>query len=34
MLGIEMVWSKKCILMVYLNIVEFGDGVFGVEVVV
>lgn len=32
--GIEIVWSKKWILIVYLNIVEFGDGIFGVEVVV
>ncbi|WP_249439788.1 YrbL family protein, partial [Escherichia coli] len=24
-------WSKKRILTVYLNIAEFGDGVFGVE---
>ncbi|MDW2645031.1 monofunctional biosynthetic peptidoglycan transglycosylase [Citrobacter sp. HN-141] len=30
-LGIETVWSKKHILTVYLNIAEFGDGVFGVE---
>lgn len=29
--GVETVWSKKRILTVYLNIVEFGDGVFGVE---
>jgi monofunctional biosynthetic peptidoglycan transglycosylase len=28
---IEMAWSKKRILEVYLNIVEFGDGVYGVE---
>ncbi|WP_272517923.1 monofunctional biosynthetic peptidoglycan transglycosylase [Providencia sp. PROV221] len=27
----ELLWSKKRILTVYLNIVEFGDGVFGVE---
>ncbi|MGG4606590.1 monofunctional biosynthetic peptidoglycan transglycosylase [Providencia sp. Me31A] len=27
----ELMWSKKRILTVYLNIVEFGDGVFGVE---
>ena len=26
--GIETVWSKKRILTVYLNIAEFGDGVF------
>ncbi|MDR3430596.1 MAG: monofunctional biosynthetic peptidoglycan transglycosylase [Rouxiella aceris] len=30
-LGIETVWTKRRILTVYLNIVEFGDGVFGVE---
>lgn len=30
-LGMETVWSKKCILTVYLNIAEFGDGIFGVE---
>jgi len=29
--GMETVWSKKRILTVYLNIAEFGDGVFGVE---
>lgn len=28
---IELIWSKKRILTVYLNIVEFGDGIFGVE---
>lgn len=28
---IETVWSKKRILTVYLNIAEFGDGIFGVE---
>lgn len=28
-LGVETVWSKKRILTVYLNIAEFGDGVFG-----
>ena len=28
---IETTWSKKRILEVYLNIVEFGDGIFGVE---
>lgn len=27
----EVMWSKIRILTVYLNIVEFGDGVFGVE---
>ncbi|WP_423739975.1 transglycosylase domain-containing protein, partial [Enterobacter roggenkampii] len=30
-LGMETVWSKKRILTVYLNVAEFGDGVFGVE---
>lgn len=29
--GIELVWTKRRILTVYLNIAEFGDGVFGVE---
>ncbi|ERT13580.1 monofunctional biosynthetic peptidoglycan transglycosylase [Photorhabdus temperata] len=28
---IELAWSKSRILTVYLNIVEFGDGIFGVE---
>ena len=28
---IELEWSKKRILEVYLNSVEFGDGIFGVE---
>ncbi len=28
---IETFWSKRRILEVYLNIVEFGDGLFGVE---
>jgi len=28
---IEMFWSKKRILEVYLNIVEFGDGIYGVS---
>jgi monofunctional glycosyltransferase len=28
---LEMGWSKRRILEVYLNIVEFGDGVYGVE---
>ncbi|SFT87640.1 monofunctional biosynthetic peptidoglycan transglycosylase [Kosakonia arachidis] len=30
-LGVEVVWTKRRILTVYLNIAEFGDGVFGVE---
>lgn len=29
--GIELVWTKRRILTVYLNIAEFGPGVFGVE---
>ncbi|EEP97610.1 monofunctional biosynthetic peptidoglycan transglycosylase [Yersinia ruckeri ATCC 29473] len=29
--GIELIWTKRRILTVYLNIVEFGDGIFGVE---
>lgn len=29
--GMETVWSKKRILTVYLNIAEFGEGIFGVE---
>ncbi|MDR0218392.1 MAG: monofunctional biosynthetic peptidoglycan transglycosylase [Enterobacteriaceae bacterium] len=28
---IELLWSKKRILTVYLNIAEFGEGIFGVE---
>jgi len=28
---VELTWSKRRILEVYLNIVELGDGVFGVE---
>ena len=28
---LEALWSKKRILEVYLNIAEFGDGIFGVE---
>lgn len=30
-LTMEAVWTKRRILTVYLNIAEFGDGVFGVE---
>lgn len=29
--GLETVWGKKRILTVYLNIAEFGPGIFGVE---
>ncbi|MCL2892785.1 monofunctional biosynthetic peptidoglycan transglycosylase [Brenneria tiliae] len=29
--GVELVWSKRRILTVYLNIAEFGPGIFGVE---
>ena len=28
---VELVWSKRRIIEVYLNIAEFGDGVFGAE---
>ncbi len=28
---VELVWTKRRIIEVYLNVVEFGDGVFGVE---
>lgn len=28
---IEAIWSKRRILEVYLNVIEFGDGVYGVE---
>lgn len=30
-IAIELVWSKARILTVYLNIAEFGEGIFGVE---
>ncbi|MEH0832865.1 monofunctional biosynthetic peptidoglycan transglycosylase [Pectobacterium cacticida] len=30
-LGVELVWTKRRILTVYLNIAEFGPGIFGVE---
>ncbi|CAK9883682.1 MAG: Biosynthetic peptidoglycan transglycosylase [Candidatus Erwinia impunctatus] len=30
-LSLELVWSKKHILTVYLNVAEFGDGIYGVE---
>ncbi|MDP8163090.1 monofunctional biosynthetic peptidoglycan transglycosylase [Pasteurella skyensis] len=29
--AVEMIWSKQRILEVYLNIAEFGKGIFGVE---
>ena len=29
--AVELLWSKRRILEVYLNVVEFGEGVFGVE---
>jgi len=29
--AVELVWSKRRILEVYLNVAEFGEGVFGVE---
>ncbi len=29
--AVELLWSKRRILEVYLNIAEFGEGVFGVE---
>ncbi|MBN8629564.1 MAG: monofunctional biosynthetic peptidoglycan transglycosylase [Rhodobacterales bacterium] len=28
---VELVWSKQRILEVYLNVAEFGDGVFGIQ---
>jgi len=28
---IELCWSKKRILAVYLNVIEMGDGIFGIE---
>lgn len=28
---IELVWGKKRILHVYLNVIEMGDGIFGIE---
>ena len=30
-LEVELLWSKKRILEVYLNIAEMGDGIFGIE---
>lgn len=29
--AVELVWSKQRILEVYLNVAEFGDGVFGIQ---
>lgn len=29
--GIELIWGKKRILEVYLNVIEMGPGIFGVE---
>ena len=29
--AVELVWSKRRILEVYLNVAEFGEGIFGVE---
>ncbi|MEY8711789.1 monofunctional biosynthetic peptidoglycan transglycosylase [Mangrovibacter phragmitis] len=29
--GIELLWGKRRILTVYLNVAEFGEGIFGVE---
>ncbi|MFK5080632.1 transglycosylase domain-containing protein, partial [Glaesserella parasuis] len=28
---VELLWNKQRVLEVYLNIAEFGDGIFGVE---
>ncbi len=28
---VEMIWGKKRILEIYLNIAEYGDGIFGIE---
>lgn len=30
-IGVELVWTKRRILTVYLNVAEFGEGIFGVE---
>ncbi len=29
--AMELVWTKRRILVVYLNVAEFGEGIFGVE---
>ncbi|QYZ68915.1 monofunctional biosynthetic peptidoglycan transglycosylase [Neotabrizicola shimadae] len=29
--GVELVWSKRRILEIYLNVAEFGEGIFGVQ---
>ena len=29
---IELIWGKKRILDVYLNVIEMGDGIFGIEI--
>ena len=28
---IELIWGKKRIMDVYLNVIEMGDGIFGIE---
>ena len=28
---IELIWGKKRIMEIYLNVVEFGDGIYGIE---
>lgn len=28
---VELIWNKKRIMEVYLNVIEFGDGIYGVE---
>lgn len=30
-IGVDLIWGKRRTLEVYLNIIEFGDGIFGVE---
>ncbi|MBE3638027.1 monofunctional biosynthetic peptidoglycan transglycosylase [Mangrovicoccus algicola] len=29
--GAELVWSKRRLLEIYLNVIEFGDGIFGIQ---